>query len=90
MGPIRLVEREDGLWLRHENIGWMWTQDRNATLYLYNYLNGHWIYLDLTAKTDKRFYDFSLGTWKLLSEQNLEVPVHGLHKNLLAYPLQQC
>ena len=65
----------DGLWLWHENIGWMWTQD-GIYPYLYNYLNEHWIYLDLTAKTDKRFYDFSLGTWKLLSEQNLEVQLH--------------
>ena len=65
----------DGLWLWHENIGWMWTQDGTYP-YLYSYINEHWIYLDLATQADKRFYDFSLEAWKLLSEQNLDVQLH--------------
>ena len=53
----------------------MWTQDGTYP-YLYSYINEHWIYLDLATQADKRFYDFSLEAWKLLSEQNLDVQLH--------------
>ena len=66
----------NGVWFWHVNIGWFWTVEETYP-YIYSDLKNNWLFLDIQSEGEqKRYYDFSIQSWQLLSEPNIDVQLN--------------